>query len=129
MGYQDLSFGRRGIGRALLPSILITVALMPIRSASAITITKLIDNERFTVNRVTFAPGEKQEKLHPPPGAGQIATLVTPAELEVNLDDGTPKTEKGHMEPGKVWWLSKTTLHQFANNGTKPYDMIVVTFK
>ena len=129
MGHQDLDFGRRGIGRVLPPCILIAVALIPIHNASAATSTLLVENERFTIQRVTFGPGEKQARLHPPPGTGQIVTLVTPAEVEVNLDDGTPKTEKGHMEPGKVWWLSKTTQHQFANTGTKPYDLIVVTFK
>jgi predicted metal-dependent enzyme (double-stranded beta helix superfamily) len=123
---------RRDGSLRLLPLIVffIFAALFPVRRAGAATIVQLIDNERFSVIRITFAPGEKQAALHPPPGTGQIVTLVTPAEVEVNLvEDGKPRTEKGHMEPGKVWWLAKTTLHQYANTGTQPYDIIVVTFK
>ena len=116
--------------RGLLLAVLLTAgALISTTDAHATTSTVIVDNDKFSVRRVTFAPGEKQAQLHPPPGTGQVVTLVTPAEVEVNLDDGTARTEKGHMEPGKVWWLSKTTLHQFANTGTKPYDLVIVTFK
>lgn len=131
MEYQDPSLRRRRtIGRALLPFILIAAALIPVRRASAATSVLLVDNERISIRRLTFAAGEKQAMLHPPSGTGQVVMLVTPAEVEVNLvDDGVPRTEKGHMAPGKVWWLAKTTLHQFANIGAQPYDLIVVTFK
>ena len=124
------SFARRAhAGRGLCALLLAMGALTVAGHARALTTTPILDNDQFSIIRATLAPGEKQAKLHPPPGKGQIVTLVTPAEIEVNLDDGTPRTEKGHMEPGKVWWLSKTTLHQFANTGTKPYDLIVVTLK
>ena len=130
MERPHLSLRRRGFGRALFLLLLIAGALVPARRASGATSVLLVDNERISIRRLTFAPGEKQAMLHPPPGTGQVVTLVTPAEVEVNLvEDGMPRTEKGHMEPGKTWWLAKTTLHQFANTGAQPYDLIVVTFK
>jgi len=114
----------------MLPLLVIASTLLPVPRARAATSVMLVDNERISIRRLTFAPGEKQAMLHPPPGTGQVVTLVTPAEMEVNLvEDGAPRTDKGHMEPGKVWWLAKTTLHQFANTGTQPADLIVVTFK
>ena len=130
MGHDSRLRRRRTFHRALLMLVLALAALVPARRASAATSVMLVDNERISIRRLTFAAGEKQATLHPPPGTGQVVTLVTPADMEVNLvEDGTPRTDKGHMEPGKVWWLAKTTLHQFANTGTQPCDVIVVTFK
>ena len=104
--------------------------LVPFHGAQALTSKMLVDNEKFTIARVTFAAGERQEKLHPPPGGGQIVTLVGAAEMEVDLDDaGKASSEKGPMEAGKTWWLSKTTLHRYGNLGKEPVDVIVVTFK
>ena len=129
MEFQDPGLRRRSIGLGLLAFVVIA-AIIPVHRASAATSITLVDNERISIRRLTFAAGEKQAMLHPPPGTGQVVTLVTPAEVEVNLvEDGMARTEKGHMEPGKTWWLAKTTLHQFANTGTQPYDLIVVTFK
>src|SRR5262245_22190909 len=120
----------RALRRAAGAAFVAAAALLPLGSAHAITRTMLVENDKFTIGRYTFAPGERQAEIHPPPGTGQIVTLVTPADIEVTLDDGTgPKTESGRMEPGKVWWLSKTTLHKYANLGTVPFDIIVVTFK
>jgi predicted metal-dependent enzyme (double-stranded beta helix superfamily) len=130
MNDHNSGLRRRQVGRAVWIVILIAGALVPVRRAGAATSVMLVDNDRISIRRLTFAPGEKQAMLHPPPGTGQVVTLVTPAEVEVNLvEDGMPRTEKGHMEPGKTWWLAKTTLHQFANTGAQPYDLIVVTFK
>ncbi len=127
---MDWELTRRSLRRAALLTLLVTGTVLPFGGANALTIKMLVDNEKFTIQRATFAVGERQEKLHPPPGYGQIVTLVTPAEVEVNLEEnGKGWTEKGPMEPGKTWWLSKTTLHQYSNLGKTTFDLIVVTLK
>jgi mannose-6-phosphate isomerase-like protein (cupin superfamily) len=91
---------------------------------------KVMENDRFILTRTTYPPGERQDKLHPPSGTGQMVTLITPAEIEVHFQEGDKTwTEKGKMEPGKVWYLPPTLLHQFANIGKQPYTYMVTTFK
>ena len=127
---MDWKFANRSLRRVLFSALFVAGNVLPFSGASALTMKMLVDNEKFTIQRATFAVGEHQAKLHPPPGFGQIVTLVTPAEMEVNLEeDGKASTEKGHMEPGKTWWLSKTTLHQYSNIGEATFDLIVVTLK
>lgn len=92
--------------------------------------TMVVENERFTIQRVTYPAGERQAALHPPPGTGQILTMITEGMVEVEFsEDGKTWTEKGKVEPGKVYWLSPTTLHKYANAGDKPFTFMVVTFK
>ncbi len=92
--------------------------------------TMIVENERFTIQRVTYPAGERQAKLHPPPGTGQILTMITEGIVEVEFsENGKTWTEKGKVEPGKVYWLSPTTLHKYANAGDKPFTFMVVTFK
>lgn len=117
------------VKRVLLVFLFVLAAFTPARRADAATRIVLLENEKFSIWRLTFAAGEKQANIHPPPGKGQIVTLVTPGDVEINFEEnGQKRVDKGRMEPGKTWWLSPTTLHQFANTGSAPYDVIVVTF-
>ncbi len=117
------------IAKKLILAIAVTLA--GASAAHAATRTVLVDNDRLTIFKLEFAPGEVQATLHPPPGTGQIVTLITPADVKNNFNtDGVPSSENGRLEPGKTWWLSKTTLHQFGNaSATTPYSVIVTTLK
>ena len=106
------------------------IVLSPIAGTSAAERTKVMESDCFILTRTTYLPGERQAELHPPAGSGQLLTLITAAEVEVNFQEGDKKwTERGPFEPGKVWYLPPTLLHQFANIGKTPYTYMVVTFK
>ncbi len=91
---------------------------------------KVLENERLTITHVTYPPGEHQAALHPPPGTGQVLVVLSPAEVEVNFQDGDKTwTEKGPVPEGKVWYIPPTLLHQFTNIGKTPFVFVVTTFK
>src|SRR5258706_551543 len=95
------------ISMAAAVGALVAICMTPAHSWAAAERIPVMENERFSVVRVTYPPGEHQAALYPPPGTGQIVTLVTPGEFEINFEENGKKwTEKGHMEAGKVWWLS-----------------------
>ncbi len=122
--------GKRTLRRVLAGALTGAFLLLPIAGTSAAERIKVMENDRFILTRTTYPPGERQAELHPPSGTGQLLTLVTPAEIEVNFQEGDKKwTERGPFEPGKVWYLPPTLLHQFANVGKTPYTYMVVTFK
>ncbi len=122
--------GMRIAHAALLGGLAGFLLFSPLAGAGAAERITVMENDRFILTRTTYPPGERQATLHPPPGAGQLVTLITPAEIEVNFQEGDKKwTEKGLFEPGKVWYLTPTLLHQFANIGKAPYTYMVVTFK
>lgn len=115
--------------RMLLGAALVAAAFAGDAFAAAERIM-ILETERFTIQRVTYPPGERQAALHPPPGTGQIVTMITPGDVEVEFsENGKTWTEKGKVAPGKVWWLSPTTLHKYANGGDAPFTFTVVTFR
>ena len=120
----------RGLRTAFAGAFAGFLLLSPVAGAGAAERTKIMENDRLILTRTTYPPGERQAQLHPPSGTGQIVTLITPAVIEVNFQEGDKKwTESGPFEPGKVWYLPPTLLHQFANIGEQPYTYMVVTLK
>lgn len=91
---------------------------------------RVLDNDRLSIQHVTYPPGEHQAALHPPPGTGQVLVVLSPAEVEVNFQEGDKKwTESGPVPEGKVWYLPPTLQHQFTNIGKTPFVFVVTTFK
>src|SRR5262245_40519229 len=83
-----------------------------------------IDNERVTVSRLTFPPGAREEmhlKLQ-----ALVVIQGTAGDVEVSLGS---ETTTGRVEPGKTWYVSKTTEHAYSNVGREPFDLLVVFLK
>ncbi|HVZ22472.1 MAG TPA: hypothetical protein VG871_15470 [Vicinamibacterales bacterium] len=93
-------------------------------AARPVTATRIFDNDRATVQRLTVAAGYRDPESVVP--RDMIAVQVTPGEMEVVIN-GEKTT--GHVDAGKVWYVPKTVKHQFSNIGTTSYDTLVITLK
>jgi quercetin dioxygenase-like cupin family protein len=126
---------RRFIRRTALAGALLTGALFDSGALSAtaagaaqqparISSTTQIDNERVSVRRLTFPVGAR-EQMHITP-QDLVVIQATAGDVEVSLGS---ETTKGRVEPGKVWYVSKTTEHAYSNTGREPFDLLVVFLK
>lgn len=118
------------VRRAALLTMLAAVAIGPFTgkaqtpSGPRIINTKLIDNERVTVSRLTFPPGVR-EPMHITP-QDLVVIQGTAGDVEVSLGS---ETTKGRVEAGKTWYVSKVTQHAYSNIGKEPFDLLVVFLK
>ncbi len=126
---------RRSVCRAALASTLIAGALSDsgaltanapggAQQATRISSATQIDNERVSVRRLTFPPGAR-EQMHLTP-QDLVVIQATAGDVEVSL---ASETTTGRVEPGKVWYVSKTTQHAYSNTGREPFDLLVVFLK
>jgi quercetin dioxygenase-like cupin family protein len=86
--------------------------------------TRVIDNERVTVLRLTMPP-----KYRDPITSGPndlVVTQVISGDVEVVI--GSEKTT-ARREVGQSWFVAKGTPHAFSNPGNEPFDVIVVVLK
>src|SRR5712692_10154096 len=81
----------------------------------------LVDNERVSIVRLTFAAGQR-EQLHSNP-TDVIVVQATPGEVEFAIGD---EKTTGHQEPGQVWYIPKQPPHAFSNVGPAPLDIVVI---
>jgi quercetin dioxygenase-like cupin family protein len=84
----------------------------------------LVNNERVSVTRLTFAAGQR-EQLHSNP-SDMIVVLATSGDVEFALGD---EKTTGHEEAGKVWYIPKQPPHALSNVGSTPFDFILITLK
>jgi mannose-6-phosphate isomerase-like protein (cupin superfamily) len=94
-------------------------------AARPVTATRVLDNDRATVQRLTVAAGYRD-----PESVVQrdmIAVQVTPGEMAVVINGET--VTNGHVDAGKVWYVPKTVKHRFSNIGATSYDTLVITLK
>jgi hypothetical protein len=84
----------------------------------------LTDNARVRVQRLTV-PAGFTETLQVVPN-DQIAVQITPADLEVVIND---QKTAGRIEPGTTFYVPKNAPHQFLNKGNAPYDVVVMMLK
>jgi quercetin dioxygenase-like cupin family protein len=84
----------------------------------------LVDNERVSIVRLTFAAGQR-EQLHSNP-TDVIVVQATPGEVEFAIGD---EKTTGHQEPGQVWYIPKQPPHAFSNVGPAPLDIVVISLK
>ena len=94
------------------------------QNSARISSTRVIDNERVTVMRLTFPPGAR-EQVHLTP-QDLVVMQATPGDVEVTLDK---ETSTGRVETGKSWYVSKVTPHAYSNVGKDPFDLVVVFLK
>lgn len=87
----------------------------------------LLENEQVRVFRSVLAPG-KSEKMHEHTGRGRVVVLLTDIQASVVTPGaGTPSPFNG--KAGEVRWSAGAVTHQGTNNGSKPFDMILVEVK
>ncbi len=96
----------------------------PATSPPRISATKLLDNERVSVSRLTFPPGAR-EQVHITP-QDLVVMQATPGDVEVTLDK---ETIVGRVETGRTWYVSKVTPHAYSIVGKEPFDLVVVFLK
>ena len=84
----------------------------------------LVDNDRVSIIRLTFAPGQR-EQMHSNPN-DVIVIQATAGDVEYTLGD---EKTSGREEPGKVWYVPRQPPHAMSNVGTAPFDIIVITLK
>ena len=88
-----------------------------------VTRTPIFDNEKVTVNRVTFAPGAR-EVTHTHP-TDVVIIQQAQGSLEVTVAGATQRGQ----EPGKVFFVPKQTEHSAGNPGTQPMELFTVPIK
>ena len=93
------------------------------RGGNTTASSRLIDNARVTVQRLTTAPNTPAEP-HAHPDQDFVTIQITPGDLEVTV--GT-ETSKGAV--GKAWWLPRGVSHAVSNKGREPVDVIAITVK
>ena len=108
----------------LLVSTLMFRARAQTPPARQVTATRVLDNDRVTVQRLTVAAGYRDPESVVP--RDMVAVQVTPGEMEVVING---EKTAGHVDAGKVWYVPKTVKHQFSNIGATPYDTLVITLK
>ncbi len=84
----------------------------------------LVDNDRVSIIRLTFAPGQR-EQMHSNPN-DVIVVQATAGDVEYALGD---EKTSGREEPGKVWYVPRQPPHAMSNVGTTPFEIIVITLK
>lgn len=84
----------------------------------------LVNNERVSVTRLTFAAGQR-EQMHSNAN-DMIVIMATPGEVEFALGD---EKTTGHEEPGKTWYIPKQPPHALSNVGSTPFDFVLITLK
>jgi oxalate decarboxylase/phosphoglucose isomerase-like protein (cupin superfamily) len=89
-----------------------------------ISATRVLDNDRVSVSRLTFPPGVR-EAVHITP-QDLVVIQASTGDVEVTLAD---QTTSGRVEPGKTWYVSKVTQHAYSNVGKEPFDLLVVFLK
>ncbi len=89
-----------------------------------ISATRLVDNDRVSVSRLTFPPGMR-EAVHITP-QDLVVIQASAGEVEVTLAD---QTVIGRVDAGKTWYVSKVTPHAYSNVGQEPFDLLVVFLK
>ncbi len=114
-----IGLGVVGIGAAVTLSIGAGA-----QNAARISSTRVIDNDRVTVLRLTFPPGAR-EQVHVTP-QDLVVMQATPGDVEVTVDK---ETSTGRVETGKSWYVSKVTPHAYSNVGKDPFDLVVVFLK
>jgi quercetin dioxygenase-like cupin family protein len=118
-----IGFSLAGVIAALGPPV-VGSSQTPAPAAPRISASRLIDNERVSVSRLTFPPGAR-EQVHITP-QDLVVMQATPGEVEVTLDK---ETVSGRVETGKTWYVSKVTPHAYSNVGKEPFDLVVVFLK
>ena len=84
----------------------------------------LVDNDRVSIRRLTFAAGQR-EQMHSNP-TDVIVVQATPGEVEFAIGD---EKTTAHADPGKVWYVPKQPPHAYSNVGSTPLDIIVIFLK
>jgi quercetin dioxygenase-like cupin family protein len=93
-------------------------------AARPVTARIVLDNDRVMVQRLSVSAGYRDPESVVP--RDMIAVQASPGEMEVVIN-GEKTT--GRVEAGKVWYVPKSTKHQFSNIGATPYDTLVITLK
>jgi oxalate decarboxylase/phosphoglucose isomerase-like protein (cupin superfamily) len=96
----------------------------PAQNGPRISATRLLDNDRVSVSRLTFPPGVR-EALHITP-QDLVVIQASAGDVEVAL---AGETTTGRVDPGKTWYVSKVTQHAYSNVGKEPFDLLVVFLK
>jgi len=109
---------------ALLVSVIALRSRAQAPVARPVTAKVILDNDRVAVQRLTVAAGYRDPESVVP--RDMVAVQVTPGDMEVVI--GGDRT-RGRVEAGKVWYVPKSTKHQFSNVGTTAYDTLVITLK
>src|SRR5215467_11790819 len=97
-----------------LSLLVLIAALAQAPAARPVTVTRVMDNDRATVQRLTVAAGYRDPESVVP--RDMIAVQVTPGEMEVVING--EKVTMGRVEAGKTWYVPKNVKHQFSNIGT-----------
>jgi mannose-6-phosphate isomerase-like protein (cupin superfamily) len=84
----------------------------------------LVDNDRVRIMRLSVPVGFRDPVSVTP--NDQIAIQATPGEMEIVING---QKTVGHVDPGTVFYVPKSTPHQFSNAGQTAYDTIVVMLK
>jgi quercetin dioxygenase-like cupin family protein len=117
--------GTRRVNVILLGVISIVLAGFPGHAqAPRVTRRAIIDNDRVSIIRLTFAAGQR-EQMHSNP-TDVIVVQATPGDVEYGLGD---EKTTGHEEPGKVWYVPRQPPHAMSNVGSTPFDIVVITLK
>jgi mannose-6-phosphate isomerase-like protein (cupin superfamily) len=111
------------VAAAVMVSALVYHVLAQTPAARPVTATRVLDNDRATVQRLTVSAGYRDPESRVP--RDMIAVQVTPGDMEVVING--EKVTNGHVDAGKVWYVPKTVKHQFSNIGATPYDTLVIT--
>jgi quercetin dioxygenase-like cupin family protein len=84
----------------------------------------LVDNEVMRVVRVRFAPGAR-EPLHAHPN-DLLTIQLTPGKVDVTMGTQHQSQER---EPGYVHFVPRNVDHAYANEDTKPFELISLSVK
>ena len=117
-------------GRFAACLALVAAAHAPLAAQTAqpatprMTSRRVADTDRATILRLTLPAGYRD-----PITAGTSDLIVvqgSAGNIEVVLGK---ETQSSRQEPGKVWYVPKTTPHGFSNVGSDAFDLIVIVLK
>ncbi len=112
------------IAIALLPTRPPAPAAPPTEAPPGITRATLVDNEFMRVVRVRFSPGSR-EPVHSHPN-DLLTIQLTPGKLDVTMGTQHQTQER---EAGFVHFLPRNVQHAYANEDTKPFELISLAVK